>query len=41
MGGVLLCNSVPQAFDGPASIVQLPMPACVERGYGDGSTPYM
>ena len=28
------------ALDGPASVVQLRMLACGERGYGDGSTPY-
>ena len=28
LGGVLVCRSVRQAFDGPDSIVQLPMLAC-------------
>ena len=40
MGGVLLCFSVCQKFDGPASpVVQLSMLACGERGFGNGSTP--
>ena len=41
MAGVLLCNSVHQALDGPASVVQLRMLAVWrERGYGDGSIPF-
>ena len=38
-GWVLVCRSVGQALDGPASPAQPPTPACREPGHGDGRTP--
>ena len=39
--GVLLCSSVHQVFDGPASLFSAPNAGMWgERGYGDGYTPY-
>ena len=42
LAGVLLCGSVRQAFDGPASLL-FSCRCCIlgERGYGDGSTLHM
>ena len=40
LAAVLLCSSVSQAFDGPASLLFSCRCCHVGRGYGDGSTPY-
>ena len=40
LAGVLLCSSVPQVFDGPASLFSCPAGIWGEGGYGDGSTHY-